>query len=66
MSTADGKDASEPTAATDPKEAMREALERKRGGNRQPHGRADHHRDGGGKAHGQAGGRREFRRKAGG
>ncbi|MDO5683352.1 MAG: DUF5302 family protein [Propionibacteriaceae bacterium] len=69
MSTSDAPDAAEPQdtqEALDPKEAMRQALERKRGGGQQPHGRSDHHRDGGGKAHGQAGGRREFRRKAGG
>lgn len=53
--------------APDPKQAMKEALERKRGSQQHPHGPSDHHRDGGGgKAHGQAGGRREFRRKAGG
>lgn len=52
--------------AVDPKEAMREALARKQQGSSHPHGRSDHHRDGGGKAHGQAGARREFRRKAGG
>lgn len=60
MSADDGKD------APDPKEAMRQALSRKRGSDEHPHGRSDHHRDGGGKAHGQVGGRREFRRKAGG
>lgn len=61
MSADDGKD------TPDPKEAMREALERKRGSQQHPHGPSEHHRDGGGgKAHGQAGGRREFRRKAGG
>lgn len=52
--------------AVDPKEAMRQALSRKRGSDEHPHGPSNHHRDGGGKAHGQVGGRREFRRKAGG
>lgn len=63
MSADDGKNAS---GTPDPKEAMRQALERKHGAGQHPHGPSDHHRDGGGKAHGQAGGRREFRRKSGG
>lgn len=53
-------------ASVDPKEAMRQALERKRAGQQHPEGHPDHHRDGGGKAHRQSGGHREFRRKAGG
>lgn len=52
--------------AVDPKEAMRQALERKRQGQHGPDGHGDHHRNGGGRAQGQAAGRREFRRKAGG
>lgn len=55
-----------PDAGLDPKEAMRQALERKKQGGHGPGGHGDHHRNGGGKAHGPAAGRREFRRKAGG
>ncbi|HHV22905.1 MAG TPA: DUF5302 domain-containing protein [Propionibacterium sp.] len=66
-STGDDKDTPATAEPVDAKEAMRQALERKRGASQHPHGRSDHHRDGsGGKAHGPAGGRREFRRKAGG
>lgn len=62
MSDDKAKDAAD---STDPKELMRQALERKKRGGHGPDGHGDHHRSGG-KAQGQAGGRREFRRKAGG
>ncbi|WP_425307548.1 DUF5302 family protein [Ammonicoccus fulvus] len=62
----DAVDPKEAPDAVDPKEAMRQALERKKQGAHGPGGHGDHHRNGGGKAHGPAAGRREFRRKAGG
>ena len=50
----------------DPKEAMRQALERKKQG-QQHQGPGGHDADRAqGQAHGQMGGKRQFRRKAGG
>ena len=60
-------DAETPDAPMDPKEAMRQALERKKKAQQYTSGSTVHgDRRQGGQAHGPVGGRREFRRKAGG
>lgn len=63
-----GKPDNEPEAAApvDPKEAMRQALERKNAASRTGMSTGDPTNRPGGQAHGQAGGKRTFRRKAGG
>ena len=53
-------------APLDPKEAMRQALERKRAAEHEGQARIDEEREKGGHAHGQVGGKRVFRRKSGG
>lgn len=50
----------------DPKEAMRQALERKRAAEHEGRQGFNVDREAGGHAHGQAGGKRMFRRKSGG
>ncbi|TRY17747.1 hypothetical protein FOJ82_10750 [Tessaracoccus rhinocerotis] len=59
----DSNDTAEPL---DPKEAMRQALERKKASEQEGQARVDAERDKGGHAHGQVGGKRVFRRKSGG
>ncbi|MCC2594582.1 DUF5302 domain-containing protein [Tessaracoccus sp. OS52] len=54
------------TEPLDPKEAMRQALERKKAHEQEGQARIDAERDKGGHAHGQVGGKRVFRRKSGG
>jgi hypothetical protein len=63
-----GKSDNEPETAVpvDPKEAMRLALERKNAASRTGMSTGDPTSQSGGHAHGQAGGKRTFRRKAGG
>ncbi len=48
----------------DPKEGMRQALERKKKGQQQGDGHIEPEREMGGQAHGQAGGKRTFQRKS--
>lgn len=63
----DQSDIEQPEAPLDPKEAMRQALERKKQAERHAAGGGGHgDRRQGGQAHGPVGGHREFRRKAGG
>lgn len=59
----DSNDTAEPL---DPKEAMRQALERKKAAEHEGQARVDADREQGGHAHGPAGAKRVFRRKSGG
>lgn len=60
-------EAETPDAPLDPKEAMRQALDRKKQAQQHATGSGVHgERKQGGQTHGPIGGRREFRRKAGG
>lgn len=67
MSDAEHNDAEQTDAPLDPKEAMRQALERKKQAQQHASDAGVHgDRKQGGQTHGPVGGRREFRRKAGG
>ncbi|MDO5676848.1 MAG: DUF5302 domain-containing protein [Propionibacteriaceae bacterium] len=67
MTDAEHTDAERADAPLDPKEAMRQALERKKQAQQNAAGGGVHgDRKQGGQSHGPVGGRREFRRKSGG
>ena len=56
----------QPTEKLDPKEAMRQALERKKAAEHLSAAQGVEADRGQGRAHGKVGGKREFRRKSGG